>query len=346
MNASGKIVRIKDVVIYNNDVLSLYGGWESPDVIVSDGGYGISGFKGDANTPSELQAWYQPHIEAWSRTARPGTTLWFWNTEIGWAIVHPILDKNGWDYVCCNVWDKGINHIAGNCNLPTLKHFPIVTEVCVQYVRRPEFVLDGKQLALKQWLRHEWERTGIPLYRANEACEVLNAASRKYLTKCHLWYAPPPGHFEKLVSYANKYGKEKTKPYFSVDGKNPMSRAEYERLFAKFDGKYGITNVWKYPPLHSGERVRIPGSQKYAHLNQKPSKLIKMIIEVSSNPGDMIWEPFGGLCTVGLASFLTNRKALCAEIDGKIFRIAVERIESYLTDLFIPRNEVEYVTTE
>jgi len=346
MDTSEKIVKIGDITIYNNDVSALYDDWEPPDVIMSDGGYGVSGFKGDANTPLELQAWYQPHIEAWSRSARAGTTLWFWNTEIGWAIVHPILDENGWDYVCCNTWNKGINHIAGNCNLPKLKHFPIATELCVQYAKRPEFEVDGERLTLKEWLRHEWERTGLPLYKANEACGVANAATRKYLTKCHLWYAPPAEHFQELVAYANKHGKEKAKPYFSVDGKTSMSTTEYEGLFPKFDGKYGITNVWEHPPLHNTERIRIPGSQKYAHLNQKPFNLIKMIIEVSSDPSDMIWEPFGGLCTAGLASFFTNRRALCAEIDEEIFKIAVERIESYLTDLFISQSEVEYVTVK
>lgn len=346
MNSSKTILKYHGITIYNDDVLALYDDWKTPDVIISDGGYGVSGFKGDANTPSELPAWYQPHIELWSKKAGPGTTLWFWNTEIGWAMVHPILEENGWDYVCCNIWNKGLQHIAGNCNLSKLKHFPIVTELCVQYVKRPEFDVEGKQLTLKEWLRYEWERTGLPLYKTNKVCGVANAATRKYFTKCHLWYAPPAEHFEKLVSYANQHGRSEGKPYFSVDGKIPISRAKYESLFAKFDGKYGITNVWNHPPLHNSERIRIPNSQKYAHLNQKPLKLIRMLIEVSSAPGDMIWEPFGGLCTAGLASYLTNRKALCAEIDNNIFEVAVERIKSYSNDLFATLREEDYDADE
>jgi len=54
-----------------------------------------------------------------------------------------------------------------------------------------------------------------------------------------------------------------------------------------------------------------------------------LIIEVSSDPGDIIWEPFGGLCTAGLAAYLTGRIAFCAEIDGKIFEMAVERFKEY-----------------
>ncbi|MBA3531549.1 MAG: site-specific DNA-methyltransferase [Ardenticatenales bacterium] len=329
-----KFFKIDEVSIHNQDVLSLYAEWPCPDVIISDGGYGVSGFKGDAHEPARLRAWYKEHIAAWSTYARAGTTLWFWNTEIGWATVHPILDEQGWEYVGCNTWNKGIQHIAGNCNLPTLKGFPVVTEICVQYVKRPGFSVGDRTLTLKEWLRHEWERTGLPLYKTNEACGVANAASRKYFTKDHLWYAPLPEVFEKLVAYANVNGAERGRPYFSIDGISALSRESYTRLFAKFDGKYGVTNVWEHPPLHNGERIKVRGSSKYAHLNQKPLKLIKLLLEVSSNSGDVIWEPFGGLCTAGLAAYLLGRTACCAEIDKNIFHIAVGRLKEHSMPLF------------
>ena len=324
-----KVFRVGDTILYNEDVLLLYKRWPTPDVIISDGGYGVSGFKGDAKQPSELRDWYRHHIQAWSIYSRPGTTLWFWNTEIGWATVHPLLEEYGWEFVGCNIWNKGIQHIAGNCNLSVLKGFPVVTEICVQYVRRAEFPVRGEILTLKGWLRYEWERTGLPLYKANEACGVANAATRKYLTKDHLWYPPPPEVFVKLVDYANRYGDPNGRPYFSFNGQKPATLEEYARIFPKFKGKYGVTNVWPHPPLHNGERVKLPGCSKYAHLNQKPLKLMTLIIEVSSDPGDTIWEPFGGLCTAGLAAYLTGRRAFCAEIDEKVFEMAVKRFKEY-----------------
>lgn len=98
-----------------------------------------------------------------------------------------------------NVWDKGMAHIAGNVNSKTgnvnsktIRRFPIVTEICVQYIRNVELPTeDGKSLPMQQWLRHEWQRTGLPLCKTNEACGVKNAATRKYFTKDHLWYFPP-----------------------------------------------------------------------------------------------------------------------------------------------------------
>lgn len=183
----------RGVGIYLGDALDMYPHWPNPVVIVSDGAYGVSGFPGDTPTTEGLTEWYRPHVEAWSEASIGETTLWFWNTEIGWATVHPLLTEFGWEYVGCNVWDKGIAHVSGNTNSETLRRFPVATEVCVQYVLPPKFRVAGRLVDMKEWLRWEWIRAGLPLNRANEACGVRNAATRKYLTQDHLWYFPPAG---------------------------------------------------------------------------------------------------------------------------------------------------------
>ena len=318
-------LRENGVHIYNQDVLQLYDKWEQPDVIISDGAYGVSGFKGDAVSHSELEDWYGMHIDQWTKRSRYGTTLWLWNTEIGFATLHPILEKSGWDFLGCNIWNKGIQHIAGNCNLRLLKTFPIVTEVCAQYYKRPEFCSEKQKFSLKDWLRIEWSRTGLPIYKANLACGISNAASRKYLTKDHLWYAPPPDHFERMLEYANKFGKPSGRPYFSVNGTTSISKDSYVSLFPYFQGKYGVTNVWNEPPLHSKERIRASKSTKYFHLNQKPLRLMELLVLTSSIENQVVWEPFGGLMTASLVAYLNNRKAYAAEINRSIFQMAIER---------------------
>ncbi len=145
--------------------------------IVSDGPYGVSGYPGDEVSALTLGGWYAPHIQAWSKYATPQTTLWFWNTELGWATVHPVLVAHGWEYRSCHIWDKGLGHVAGNANTQTLRKFPVVTEVCVQYVRPAVFRVGDATLSMQQWLRHEWRRSGLPLRLSNEACGVQNAAT-------------------------------------------------------------------------------------------------------------------------------------------------------------------------
>ena len=177
--------------LYAGDALEAYAIWPTPACIVSDGAYGVGGFPGDPRTPEGLADWYEAHVEAWSKHAHPSTTLWFWNTEIGWATVHPVLVKHGWEYVETIIWDKGIAHIAGNVNGETIRQFPVVTEICVFYRRRLEFITSNGVIPAKQWLRHEWQRAGLPLGLANKVCGVKNAATRKYLTQDRLWYFPP-----------------------------------------------------------------------------------------------------------------------------------------------------------
>ncbi len=325
-------VNYGNIHLFCGDSLDLYDLWKSPTVIISDGPYGVNGFPGDLKTYHGLAEWYEPHIKKWSKNVTPITTLWFWNTEVGWATVHPALEANGWDYVSCCVWDKGMSHVAGNINTKTIRHLPVVTEVCVQYVRRPEFYVGNKVLTMKDWLYHEWQRTGLPFSKTNDACGVKNAATRKYFTKDHLWYMPPADVFEKLANYANKYGKDGAKPYFSINGKNPISKEEWERMRSKFYCPVGFTNVWTTPQLRGKERLK--DEQKAIHMNQKPIELIKKIIEVASDPGDVVWDPFGGLFTTAVSAAELDRECFCAEIAPIIFKKGQERVLKALQEGF------------
>ena len=127
---------INNIHLYCSDAMEVYDKWKSPVAIICDGPYGVNGFPGDLVSYNGLAEWYEPHIKKWSEFSTPLTTLWFWRTEVGWATVHPVLEKYGWEYVSCCVWDKGMSHVAGNTNTKTIRHLPVVTEVCVQYVKR------------------------------------------------------------------------------------------------------------------------------------------------------------------------------------------------------------------
>jgi len=320
---------------------AVYGDWPPPDLIVSDGAYGVGGFPGDPRTPDKLEDWYAEHVAAWSKRAHPATTLWFWNTEIGWATVHPLLAREGWEYVQTIFWDKGIGHIAGNVNGDTIRRLPTVTEVCVFYRRKLTFTTPDGPAPARRWLRAEWLRTGMPLYRANEACGVKNAATRKYLTQDWLWYFPPAEMMDRLVIYANTHGEPAGRPYFSMDGRRSITGAEWARLRHPWHHEHGLTNVWPHPPLNGMERYRgngrrvaprvhNPGRNAAAHLNQKPVAFMRRIVRAATDMGDTVWEPFGGLCTASVAAVEAGRDAFAAEPDPYFSSLAKQRLAGYL----------------
>lgn len=321
------VFRRDEATIHLGDVQGLYPRWPAPTVIISDGAYGLGSFPGDPPTISDLEDWYRPHVEAWTRHALGETTLWFWNSELGWATVHPLLVAGGWEFRNCHIWDKGIAHIAGNANTKTLRKFPVVTEVCVQYVKRTYFESAGVRMTMQEWLRYEWIRAGLPLWKTNDACGVKNAATRKYFTADHLWYFPPPEAFDAFVRYANANGKPAGRPYFSRDGKRPLTGKEWAQMRAKFICNAGITNVWSEPAVRGIERLK--QKNQCIHMNQKPLKLLEMILRASSDEGDVVWEPFGGLCSGTIAAHKLRRRAYAAERVPEFFQIAVKRLDSY-----------------
>jgi len=321
------VTRAPHVCVERADALACYASWPAPTVIVSDGAYGVGGFPGDPPTEEGLRAWYAPHVAAWSRHAAPATTLWFWGTELGWATVHPLLAMHAWRYRALHVWDKGLAHVAGNANTRTLRKLPTVTEVCVQYVR--DVCLDvpgGRALPLREWLCHEWTRAGLSRRAANAACGVKDAASRKYFAPDHRWYPPPPEHFARLAAHANAHGDPAGRPYFARAGV-PLDAAAWAALRAKFRCPVGVTNVWSVPAVRGAERVKVGG--RAVHANQKPLALLDRTIRLASDPGDVIWDPFGGLFSVALAAHAAGRDYYGAEHDADFYACGVQRLRDH-----------------
>jgi hypothetical protein len=317
--------------LVRGDALDACRSWPPPVTIISDGAYGL---RGDTAGPGGLPDWYRPHIKTWSAAAGPAATLWFWNTEIGWASVHPVLVEHGWDYVQLIAWDKGASHVV---NSRTIRQFPVVTEVCALYQRR--LVVRGPDgpMPVKDWLRHEWIRAGLPLSKANEACGVRNAATRKYLTRDWLWYWPPGEMVERLAAYASAHGSRPGRPYYSIDGERPVTAKQWDSLRYRWRHVHGLTNVWACPPLRDAERLegtvrraapRVckPGPISSAHRHQKPAEVMRRAICAVTDPGDVIWEPFGGLCPASVAAVALGRRPFAAETDPRAADLAIRRL--------------------
>ena len=77
-------------------------------------------------------------------------------------------------------------------------------------------------------------------------------------------------------------------------------------------------------------------------MNQKPLRLLDLIIRASSDPGDTVWEPFGGLCSAAVAAQLADRPCFASEIIPEYFDLASDRIEAITMKRRLLENPAPY----
>ena len=77
------------------------------------------------------------------------------------------------------------------------------------------------------------------------------------------------------------------------------------------------TNICSYP-----ERISKP-----FHPTQKPIKVLNKIISVASNENDIVFDPFMGVGSTGIACMQLNRKFLGIEIDRNYYNATISRLK-------------------
>lgn len=107
-----------------------------------------------------------------------------------------------------------------------------------------------------------------------------------------------------------------------------MSQFEYILFFRKGYGKpinnCGTSDILSIPNKKNKDIVE--GGN--LHDTEKPVKLMKILIENSTNESDIVLDPFMGVGSTGIACKESNRSFIGCEIDEHYFNIAKQRIES------------------
>lgn len=85
-------------------------------------------------------------------------------------------------------------------------------------------------------------------------------------------------------------------------------------------------NFIQSPICMSPERLKNP-----KHPAQKPVSILKKMIEIASNKDDIIFDPFMGVGSTGVAALELDRRFIGVELDETFFAAAKKRIESTLT---------------
>jgi DNA modification methylase len=123
----------------------------------------------------------------------------------------------------------------------------------------------------------------------------------------------------------------------SLDRLGPVTAKEWDASRHRWRHTHGLTNMWRLAPLHGVQRVKgtmrraaprvyNPSSSSGAHLNQKPLEFMHRILNAVTDPGGVIWEPFGGLASAPVAAVQAGRNPCVAELDPGFAQLAARRL--------------------
>ena len=96
-------------------------------------------------------------------------------------------------------------------------------------------------------------------------------------------------------------------------------------LMREENGGRQMKTVWTMPPPGQDEK------QYGKHPTQKPVSLVERCISASTNPGDIVFDPFAGSGTTGVAALALGRRFLGAELSEEYS--ALSRYRLRLTDV-------------
>lgn len=118
---------------------------------------------------------------------------------------------------------------------------------------------------------------------------------------------------------------------------NPMPRNIHRRYvqdmeFAiwgvKKNAKWTFNKPENKPYLRSiFETSTVSGKERTNHPTQKSLELMKQMIRIHTNPGDVILDPFMGSGTTGVAALMENRKFVGIEVNPDYFELSLKRIQ-------------------
>lgn len=92
------------------------------------------------------------------------------------------------------------------------------------------------------------------------------------------------------------------------------------------NGDLQMRSDWEIPLCTGKERIKINGAK--AHATQKPEALLYRVILASSNPGDVVLDPFFGTGTTGAVAKKLHRHWLGIEREADYVRLAQERLDA------------------
>ena len=157
-----------------------------------------------------------------------------------------------------------------------------------------------------------------------ELYRVLKDGSHCYIMTNHV-------NLQEMLNVATESGFKFVKCLIwdkgnKIMGQYYMSSFEYILFLRKGKAKRinncGTADILRVP------NIKLKGEDgKNLHDTEKPVELMKIMIDNSSNEGDIVFDPFMGIGSTGVACKNLNRNFIGIEKDPDYFKLAKERLD-------------------
>lgn len=281
---------------------------------ILDGPYGMGKAEWDrVPRGGSLVDLYRDHIADVGRVCAPSASLYLWNTEQGWAQLHPAVLAAGWTFVSLIVWVKADSPRIGDMfGYDHLRGWVSTVEYCGFYQREAwaPNTSAGQDIGyaagrddrnwVRPWLAAEWAAAGLKMRDADRALGTNGMAGHYF--QASQWSLPTWEAYQRLAAFAAEHGPPRAVPYLVLKQftQPPDLRASYDHLRAEYEASrppftapIGVGNVWRAGSVSGPERLRSPDGSTL-HPCQKPLAFAERILRASTRPGDTVWVPFGG----------------------------------------------------
>jgi len=270
---------------------------ESIDLVIADPPYWkVIGEKWDYKwkTEKDYVEWSLTWIGEVARTLRYGGTFYLFGYFRTLALLVPYFEDMGLELRQQILVDKGMQAVSGRAT-KNYKLFPNTTESIL-------FIVKDNKKMIKPFLLEKQEKLGLKSKDINEALGVKSNGGG-------MWSIYTGKNI--CEQFPTKKIWEKLKRILKYD-------LEYEKVAQTFNPEMGITDIWRDIDFYKEKRV---------HSTQKPLKLIKRLISASSNPGDMVLDPFGGSGSTAIGAISLNRNFIMIENDKSYYEEILKRVE-------------------
>ena len=166
-----------------------------------------------------------------------------------------------------------------------------------------------------------------PMEYIPEFYRVLKDGSHCYIMTNHV-------NLQEMLNVATECGFKFIKSLIwnkgnKIMGQYYMSQFEYILFFRKGKAK-------KINNCGTSDIIDIPNKKtkgedgKNLHDTEKPVELMKILIENSSQEGDLVFDPLIGIGATAIACKKTNRHCLGCELDEEYYNITLQRLENII----------------